>query len=81
MKVEIFAGIPCYSDQPAGTRLAMPSDFFLNGIPRAGMFFLVHSFHSNQYEAYKVKADFKIDLIRPWLKENRVYVKSNLTAV
>lgn len=71
-----IAGIICYKSQPENTRLATKEDFFLNGKLKMGMYYLIHAYHDNDFEAYKVNSKFNIKNIEPWLNNNRVFIKN-----
>lgn len=71
------AGIFYYESKPDNIRIAKKDDFFKNGLPNIKMWFLIHGYHENHFEAYQVKNDFDINKILPWLNDNRIYVKSS----
>lgn len=72
---EEVGGIFCYKEKPSGIRIAKSDDFFHAGRKRLGMWYLIHSFYYDEFQAYQVNERFKIENIQPWLIENRVYVK------
>lgn len=71
---EKVAGIYCYKNQPVNTKKATKEDFFHDGSIKYGLWYLIHSFHFNEFQAFKINKNFSIEKILPWLEQGRVYI-------
>jgi hypothetical protein len=68
-------GFQYYDSLPEGWRKGCSDDFF----DKFGKFikdkpYLIQSFHSGKFEAYRTKSKDLISKIKPWLDEGRVFV-------
>lgn len=71
-------GFYYYDDIPPTAVVATKHDFHdENGRLKVGMWFLISSYHKNILYACRVKNDFKIEKIQPWLKDKKVFIKKN----
>lgn len=68
-------GIWCYPTLPPGMRIATQEDFEKDNQLNRGLHYLIHSYHSDEFEAYIVNERFTLDKISPWLNDNRIFVK------
>lgn len=65
-----------YSSLPPGMRVAILCDFQDElGNEIEGVHFLVHTYHSNEFEHHFSKHGV-VEKFRPWIEDGRVYVKS-----
>lgn len=78
MKYWEHTGIPYYDALPEGCREARKEDFYLNGVPRIGFYYILHSFHSGKFEVYRVAPGFVMEKVMPWMMYGRCWVKGEL---
>ncbi len=65
-----------YKTLPQGMRVAGIDDFRTErGVEPEGINFLVHTYHSNEFE-HHVSKHGVVEKFRPWIVDGRVYVKS-----
>lgn len=68
-------GFKYYDLLPEGWSLASVDDFYNNKqLLIMNKPYLVQSFHTNKYEAYRSKSKNIIQKLNPWLEDNRVFV-------
>lgn len=72
---DIGTKIPEYINQPPGTKVAEWDDFVKFNKLNLDMPFLVQSFHTNLFSVYYVSDTLTYEKLKPWLDENRVFVK------
>jgi hypothetical protein len=74
-------GLEYYPELPEGYRLATIDDFHTRGRKKIGMEYLVHTYHSNVFEVRMVSEDLKGEMLVPFFKEGRIYIKVNETVL
>lgn len=71
-------GFHYYDSLPEGWKKASEDDFF----DKWGKFikdkpYLLQSFHSGKFEAYRTRSKEMISKIKPWMDEGKVWVLAN----
>jgi hypothetical protein len=68
-------GFKYYESLPEGWKAASESDFFNeDDLFIIGKPFLIHSYHSNRFECYRIRSKESFARLRPWIDDGRVYV-------
>ncbi len=84
-------GLHYYENPPPTFELAQSEDFFnkiavydyyddfmeFKLVLKEDFAFLVKSFHSELFQAYRVKEDFNPEVLAPWIDDDRVYIWKN----
>jgi hypothetical protein len=69
------SGFKYYEELPPLTRVATINDFInIKECVKKQKPFLIHSWHTNKYECHRVKTEFFLQKIKPWLDEGRIFV-------
>ncbi len=68
-------GVWYYRQVPEGMRQATEKDFLAGMRMRLGVRYLVKSFHTELYHAYKITRNTKYEELLEFIKANHVYVK------
>jgi hypothetical protein len=77
-KIYPDTGSKYYESQPENTRPAKKEDFFENGKPKIGMYYLLHCWYLKTYIVYRVNFNFKYEVnVLPWVKDGRCFVKND----
>lgn len=74
-KCKLF-GVWMYSEVPKGMRLATEKDFRAGMRLKIGMRYLVKSFHTNLYHAYRLTRSTIYEELIEFIKANHVYIKN-----
>ena len=72
---DALTGFFYYDQLPENFRLALLSDFNnLSNCIETRKPFLVQGFYSGRFECYRVQLWFRVEKIKEWLEQGRVYV-------
>lgn len=69
------SGVFYYEEKPEKIQSVTWNNFFdNNGKLKVGKWFLLHSYYTNHYEAYKINEDLKEHKLHPFLSDGRIFM-------